>query len=381
MMKERLEWRELLLTFFLLTISLFLLSGCSDNTVNLPEKEKIIPPKKVIVEKKQSDSIIYPISVPDGEFFQLVGLIDNQSAIYIANLQEGSKVFKYDLYSGKSNVIHESQHPIVNCHLSPSRSKIVIHAAPSTYEGAITVIDLSGMEIWKYSIPSVELAFEWNPYNEDEILVSSFNEDWTYKLFLLDMKGKHIQDIDSPQPFVKWLNKDEIGYIKWDEDNPELFAPLASKNIRTGDERILLEHVFQFSAYKDRLLTITSNDSDDSMADYSFFDMQMNKLHSFQVPQLTRFSDWLIPYYEFVESEKRLFMFVPFRSGDADSYQEGFQLMSFDLEKGKQEKILDGIEKNEPISCSPDGELCLLGNQLENLILMKEKKIIDLYKE
>jgi hypothetical protein len=321
-----------------------------------------------------------PISIPEGEFYKLVGWLSGTQVLYITNLEQTSSVFRYDLLTGESNFIYKSEFPIVNVQISPSKKRLLIHSSPSSYEGEVTIIDTKGKELLKKSFASFELAFEWNPYQESEILVSKFDEDWSFQLFLLDLKSGNTTELNFPQPFIKWTNESEVALINWDENSPSLSAPLLVENLETGTEKTLFPSVINFSAYHDLSMTISVNEQDQTLANYSFFDKEMKKLFAFSIPQLSNYSDWLVPFYDYNDLKGQFITFSPLSSGEADSYTDGFQLLAYNLKTGSRTLIKEGLE-NEPINLSPSGDALLYGNRYEKVIDIKAKKIYELIKE
>ncbi|PGY13831.1 hypothetical protein [Bacillus sp. AFS031507] len=321
-----------------------------------------------------------PISIPEGEFYKFVGWLSGTKVLYITNLEQTSSVYQYNLLTGKSELIYKSEYPIVNVQISPSKKRMLIHTSPSSYEGVVTIIDIKGKEQLKKSFASYELSFEWNPYKESEILVTKFNEDWSFQILLLDLNKSNTTELTLPQPFIKWKGENEVAFINWDENNPSLFAPLIDRSLENGMEKTLFSSVIDFSEFRDLLVTVSVNEQDQSMANYSFFDKEMKKLFTFSIPQLTNYSDWLVPFYDYNEQKGQFFTFSPVTSGEADSYTEGFQLLAFNPKNGSSSLIMDGLE-NEPIHLSPNGDALLYGNQFEKIIDIKAKKIYELIKE
>jgi hypothetical protein len=321
-----------------------------------------------------------PISIPEGEFYKLGGWLSETQVLYITNLEQTSSVFRYNLLSGKNELIYKSDHPIVNVQISPSKKYILIHSSPSSYEGVVTIIDTKGSEKLKKSLASHELVFEWNPYDESKVLVSKFNEDWTFQVLLLDINNSKTTELSLPQPFIKWMDKRDIAYINWDDNNPSLFAPLIVKGLENGIEKTVFPKVFQFSTFRDLLMTVSVDEQNQSMATYSFFDKEIKKLFTFSIPQLRKFSDWLVPFYDYNERMGQFITLSPLESGEVDSYSEGFQLLIYNPKKGSNKLIMEGLE-NEPINFSPSGDAILYGNRFEKIIDIKAKKIYELIKE
>ncbi|MEH7157093.1 hypothetical protein [Neobacillus drentensis] len=366
------------LVLYLLSVIL-ILGACS-------QKEQVEKEAPINKEKLKSRDISdlkqwkLPISIPEGEFSQLAGWISGNQVLFTTNLEKTSNVYRYDFVTGKSEVIYKSEYPIVKVRIAPSRKHILIHASKSSTEGLVTIIDTSGTVLLTKSFPSYELEVEWNPYNDSELLVSTFAEDWSFKELLLDVQNAKITELTLAQPFNKWIDNDKIAFIDWDEENPSFFAPLIERNLENANEKTLLPAVIDFSVFPDLLMTISVNEQNQSLSSYSFFNKKMNQQFSFSMPQLTKYSDWLIPFYDYNERRNQFITFSPLSSGEVDSYTDGFQLLAYNLKKGTSTLIMDGLE-NVPISVSPTGEALLYGNRLEKMIDLGTKKIYELIKE
>lgn len=321
-----------------------------------------------------------PISIPEGEFYRLAGWLSDTQVVYITNHEQTSNVYRYDLLSGKSELLYHSDYTIVNLLISPSKKHMLIHSSPSSYEGLVTIIDRNGTERLRESIPSYELVFEWNPYNESEVLVSKFDEDWTFQVMLLDMEQSKTTALSLTQPFVKWLSTKNIAYLNWDEENPTLVAPLLMKELESGKETVLFEEAIQFAMFREMLLTISVKERDSSKALYSFYDKQLKELFSFSIPLLSKFSDWLVPFFDYNESTGCFITFQPVTSGEADSYTEGFDLVEYSVQKKRNQLLMEGLE-NEPVQFSPSGEAVLYGNSFEKIIDLQERKIYQVIDE
>jgi hypothetical protein len=366
-----------LILFFILV---FFLGACSNQLHSKPISSTKNEKRKAPLTSSEGENWKLPISIPEGEFYKISGWISENQVLYITKHKQTSNVYRYNLLSGKSELVYKSEYPIVTVQVSPSKKYILIQSSSTSNEGLVTIIDTKGSEIWKQSMAAYELAFEWNPYNDSEILVSKFNEDWTYKMLLVDLKGSpKATDITLPQPFNKWIDKETIAYINWDNNNPSLFAPLMMKKLGDNKERTISPAVFQFTAFRHLLLTITVNQQDQSKAIYSFYDKEKRPITTFTVPQLTKYSDWLVPFNDYNDKKQEFISFRPLKNTEVDSYTEGFQLVSYDLKKGSSKLILAGL-KNEPINFSPSGEASLYGNSFEKIIDLKAKKIYEIIK-
>jgi len=367
----------LVLYLFLLIL---ILGACAQNE-QVKQKVPVKNEKpKSPVTTTSGDKWKLPISIPEGEFSKLAGWLSEKQVLYITNLEQTSSIYRYNLFTGKSELIYKSEYPIINVQISPSQKSILIHASQSASEGLVTIIDTKGSVILQKDFPSYELAFEWNPYNESQVIVTKFSEDWSFQVLLLDLEQSTTSELDVPQPFVKWVAVNQIVWINWNEDQPTLLAPIIGRNLETGIEKKLFSSVINFSAFPDLIMTITINEQNQSMSSYSFFDNKLRKLFTFSMPQLTKYSDWLVPFYDYNEEKSRFTTLRPLSGGESDTYSEGFQLLTYNLKNGHSNLIMNGLE-NEPMILSPTGEALLYGNRYEKIIDLDGKKLYELIKE
>lgn len=360
--------------FLLIFVSLF--SACTHQQDAKPSPSKEID-KDHNKPFQPVEAWKLPIEIPEGEFYKIGSWFSDHQLLYITNLEQSSSVYFYNLLTGKSELLYKSEDPIVTLQVSPSKKNILIQTSPSTYEGQVIILSPEGSERIKKSFPSYELAIEWNPFNESEILISSFNEDWTYQMLLLNIEQSKTTELSIPQPFIKWIGKDEVAYLNWDETSPSLFAPLMLKKMGAESEEVLFNDVLQFSSYQNTLMTVTARDEEQLQASYRFYNKDKKQLFSFSIPHLTMFSGWLVPYHDFNESKGKFITFKPIKSVESDAYTEGFELVSYDINKGDSDMILQG-QKNEPILLSPTGEAALYGNRFEKIINLETKEISEL---
>ncbi len=364
-------------------IAVLLLNACSSYTnsnAQSPPKNKGNLQTKTSSPVKTQVNWKLPISIPEGEFFKVSGWLSEEELVYITNKEQTSTLYSYNLSSGRSKRLFKSEYPIGSVLISPTKKNILIQAAPSSYEAKITIIDLQGNEKYSQIIPSYELSFEWNPYHESEILISKFKEDWTFQVFLMDFERKVTKELSLPQPFLKWTGENQLAYLNWDNNNQKLFAPLMIQSLADANKQTVFPKVFQFSTFKNMLLTITVNEQEQTKANYSFYDQKLHLVYAFTIPQLAKFSDWLVPFNDFNESTHQFITFQPLESTDADTYTEGFQLASYELDNGKSSILFEGLD-NEPLALSPSGKASLYGNRFEKLIDLRTRKITDVVKE
>lgn len=328
---------------------------------------------------KTSEGWKLPLKVPEGEFFKVFGWLSDDEIVFASNVSSGSNLYTYSLETGESKLILNTGHPIVTVSINPQKTRLMVHTSPSSYEAVVTVYDINGIELANQSFPSSELHVEWNPYEEDKLLVVAFNDDWSYKAFLMNAEDRKVEETGIPDPFVKWIGKDKYAYLEWNEESPEFFAPLVLRDVNGEKTTAPLGNLYHLETYKNLIMAISAAGTDLDKAIFTFYDTKLTQLFSFGLPQLGRFSGWLVPFMDFNDNKQEFTVFEPVKSGDADTYTEGFILASHALGGGRK-VLLEGAE-NQPIESSPNGEAFLYGYRFEKIIDAAGKKILPLFQD
>lgn len=366
--------------FFILLFTLILLTSCQSNyqqsTLHSLSKKNTSQIQKENPQSSFYSDFLLPISIPKGEFSRVIGWLNNDEIVYMTQFPEGSNLYRHDLTSGKSKILYESEHPIITARLNPDRNRILIHSAPTTFEGKMTIIDTDGEDEFSHSFPSVDMVFEWNQYNSEQLFITAFKEDWSFSNYYLNLSKKELKPIDVRKPFAKWTGKSKLAFLDWSDQDISLFSPLIQKEF--GKEEFQLQdEIFQFDTFFNKILTITV-DPVEQLAKYSFYSEDMVERYSFKVPVLSSYSGWLIPNYELSADQAQFLTMIPLGSAEADTYRDGYQMISVELATGKQDLILEDTD-NVPFTCSPNKQYCLMGYQFEKLLNLENKMIIPLF--
>lgn len=313
---------------------------------------------------------------------QIYGWLDTNTILF-AEKRDGNKVpqlMAWDLETNETSVFYQPAIAFSEVSISPSGTHILISSFTSSDKASITILDRTGNPLYSMAIPAYELAYEWNSYRDGTLFLSSFNEDWTYSSYVLNPDDQSMETLDFPQPFAQWAGEKELMFLDWDRDEPALTAPLVRKALNDDKADSLMLDVIHFKKMKHALMTIQVETEKHDRGTYAFYDQTNEPIHSFSVPLLKSFSDWVIPSYDFNEKNKEFITFIPNESKDADQYEGRFTLTKLNWEKGTQEEVMKDME-NEPLSCSLDGNFCLYGYQFEKIIDMKTHQIQRLFKK
>ncbi|MEK3890738.1 YqgU-like beta propeller domain-containing protein [Bacillus sp. FSL K6-3431] len=349
----------------------FLLSGCIEKTMDAS-------PKHNPTDKSENESIVnLPVKslpIDPGAFEKVYGWIDAKTIIYSYVEEEMYIVATHHLFNGDSKVVFTSPTPIVNVIIHPSQEKLLIHTSPYTHGAKIFITDLLGEITFSTEIDSYELAIEWDPKDSSQMFITAFFEDWTYDIHHLNLNNKEMTKVPHLHPFMKWMNHSVIEQ-RWKDNDGAFFAPLWKTSVDVDSHSELIKDtVFRFDVFSDYLMAIIVPENNKQVFEYQFFDFSMERKAILEMPNIMQYSDWLIPNYDYNVVENRFITIAPKNHGSLDNYNNGFKMIELDLHENTKRVLMEDIE-NKPFTCTPDGELCLYGFQLEELLNLKTKKI------
>ncbi|MBA9025416.1 YqgU-like beta propeller domain-containing protein [Peribacillus huizhouensis] len=380
LLQPRFVANRLNIRLILCIISTFLLLSACEATNN----EETLKPEKDLenpIAVKDNDEIPEFLIDSHEQIEKVYGWLDSSTILYASKLDESDslQLMSWNFKTQEKLVFYLPTDDIVDVSISPDHSYVLVRLAPLANKAIIEVLNHDGTKAFSASVPSIELAYEWNIHDPGVLFLSSFFEDWSFRTYIVNTKEQKIEAIEFPQPFVKWGSKEELLYLDWNEDEPNLKAPLMKKNLYTKQWESIMLDVIYFSRTAHTLMTIQDQSENYDKATYSFFNDENKLISSFSAPHLKNYSNWLIPYFDMREESSQFISFIPEKAANVGQYAGGFSLQVFNWKTEKEEVILTKT-KNEPISCSPNGNWCLYGNQFEKIINLNNKTVKHLFR-
>lgn len=368
----------------MVALVLLIESSCQIQGMQSPKEPDKTPSKQVTEDLPHRQSSadffeekkIHPLPLNYEEFSTVSEWLDNENILYIDRENERENIYCFNIYTGKRELFYTTDKQIVTVSASYDHQYFLVRTAPSTYEAELIILDKWGKEVFRWKVGSFDLLATWNPFVKSQLYVTTFLQDWSFQTYFINVSQKTVMESHLPIPFIQWVDRTEIAYLKWNENEPAFQAPLYRVNLVSKKEEKVFDDISFFSVFKDTVMTVTVENEPDAI--YSFYNLEMkNKLGEFKVPVLAKYSEWFIPEFDYVESEKRFYTFRPTTSGNYDQYNQKYDLLAYS-HKNSQEKIVMKDIENKPIKFSPNGKLCLYGYYFENIIQIKDKKIVPL---
>lgn len=353
-----------------------LLSGCipshqQEHSQELqPNKERIISEKEPENQLSEKNMKLQ-LDIKEELFHSVTDWLDDESVFYIINNAEGSEIHTYNLYTGETQIFYKSDSPIVQMEANEDQSLFLVHTSPSSYEAELLFFNRDGDVQYQTKLESYELSFTWNQVNHHQLIVTSFNEDWSYQTKMIDIQERQIVENPIDIPFIQWVSNQQVSYLKWDEEEPSLTAPLYLHNLQDQSETIISENVVANTNFQNLLTTIELTD-ENGTAVVRFYDIEdQNKVAEMPTRLVALYSDWSIPYHDFDIIENLYYMF------EVNEEKNDYSLVSFSPKTSEKKTVIDSIE-NFPIKLSPNGEFALYGPRFEKIIDLKNKTIKEL---
>lgn len=375
-------WGEEMRKLFVVIICIVLFGCNGPNKVNDASKIKRDgEAKSAISEQFFSDGSLKQISILDNQdFYTINEWYDEDTVIYSVGENGMSSLYLHNLFSGERALFYQTDEFISKIEANSDHSLFAVQTLEQSGESHLRILNKMGKEVFSWSNKIEELQFMWNPYVPDELVVTEFLTYLDFQLLKVSVNNKDVKKIPVNNPFVQWTSKDEIGYLNWNQNEPSLEAPLLLFNINTMKEKKWLENCIMLFSLKDIIITVSiDKKSDLKKSLYTFYNsVTQKKLSEIYIPVLNTFSEaWWIPSFDFDAKQKLFYYMKPNRAADITDYNEGFQFTVLSIDE-KKEDVLMTVPKNLPIKLSVDGQWCLIGEQLEQIINISNKQITNL---
>jgi len=366
-------------SLFAIFLFLLFISGCQQSSSDVTIHKKISAERPIgkSLPDDAMNQTIHPITIEEAMFHSVIDFVDEKRIVYIENNSDGtSSINLYNFIEGVSEWSYRANAPIIHAEMSPSKKYLLVHSSPMMSEAKIDIIDLKMKSvIVSDSIPSFELAYEWNPYNDQQLLITAFQDDFTYKMFDLNIKSGEKREVSLSQPFVKWKSDSEVIAINWNINEPQTSAPLIQFQMNGDGKTIDPNHEYYFiDSWEGILMLFSINQNNQHTSTVTFFNSEMEKIYEKTIPHLNAYSTIVVPYLDYIEEKKSFYMILPKEYGETDMYTGGFQLVEIHPFDGKEKVLIEDI-MNAPLSCHNKGDQCLIGYRYENMLSLYDQSL------
>lgn len=353
--------------WYLLLVSTFIMSGCSEQK-EPPSVQPDIEEPSDLVEEPAEPPTPHVFKADPSHFHFIADWLTDTKILYVEKDEGIYKVNYFDIETGESGLVYEDESFIIDVLVHPSRDFLLVHTSEQANAAVVKVIGMDGTVQHQVEIDSMELAIEWNREDPDKILFSAFQEDWSFDLFAFDGLDDSLSIVNFDDPFPKWAGDDRIMGMLFNDhplDGGELrLFRLDTKEIETSE----IDEVIYYDVFENSLVVVQMNDSDAFR--FTVRNLEGTVVAGWTLPAVSNYSEWVIPAIEWLD-ENRMIVKGAEKSGQLDEMGTGFNLYLF--EEGNLELITKGLDAG-PLKCSPSGRYCVSGYTSDELIDVKAKE-------
>ncbi len=348
--------RKLCIILLLCFISLV---GCEEEPLDVGEKVKnaeepslIHPPKDHLSAPKQE---VPNLQLDRSSFHSIIGWLNDKEILFVLVEKGKWTVQAYSIDSGNWRVIYETDTPIIQVELHPSKSMLMLHTSKNSSSADVLLVNIDGELEQSLHFESAEMYMNWHPTNPQLIVFSAFYEDWSFNSFVYDGETKNLEAIDVENPFVKWYDDQHLMLFEWKESNLDgsdlVLYSIKEKEKKETKWKNMLDVIYMGDTY-----LFIQIDEEAKEFRYELTNKDSAEKFEWITPALSNYSEWIIPNLSIL-SPNQVMMLQPTKGGNVDSIQQENILTNYSL-SGKKE--LGKIE-SLPIDCSPSGDVCLGG--------------------
>ncbi|MGO4887157.1 hypothetical protein ACJ2A9_05310 [Anaerobacillus sp. MEB173] len=372
------------ITLLVIMITVFIsITGCeqsqrkvkfaNERHVHLIEKSKI--PASFFKRKT-----IYPLVVNSYSFVEISEWFNDESILYLKDENGVSYLQKYHLFSGTDTLFFEIKDPILEVMANNDYSLFAIKVIPINGPSPLYIVDKEGQVQFTFDEIGEEFELIWNNYDSNELIVASYTSDWIPQLYQIHVSDQKVHKLPLMQGFVQWIGKNDVAYLDWDDAGLSYFAPLYTYDIKHAEQKLWLNDIIaMFSLGDNLLLTISVEETSDKHSLYTFFDINSrNVVSTMKVPILNTYSSqWWIPFHVYDKLTNDFFYFKPYYADNIIDYEEGYQLISYNI-KTKEQHVVTEVNEQYPVKLSPSGKWLLYGQRKEQLVDLSNKSVVTL---
>ncbi len=364
----------------LLLILFVFLPSCSNDKRIIHELHQYQTNLEYKTYEKESErfsfrSRIVPLHEPN--LNRITSWYGNHEVLILVNDGISSRLEKYNFYTGKRDVFYKSSDFIMQVQPNSNNTYVAIESKDISNNSILTILNAEGDMVLQKKIAVDFLELAWSPYAPSSLMVTSYYPSLQTTIEVMDLEQQEKQELHI-EPYVQWFSKDQVAYFDWN-NGASLQAPIKIYNIHStttqhlSQNAILFDSIpnyFMYMEFKEDVLNVKFVDS-----------TTQNEVNSFDTPVLDSHAGYIwSPIFDWSSTSNLFFIFEAKQAGSLIDYNHGYQLIVYDVQAGKKQDVVS-VDEITNLDCSPNGEWCLMGAQLENLVDINTGEIMKLVNE
>lgn len=353
----------------IILLSVLILSGCQKHAV---ETKKTEPKNDIESEHSIVNEKPPTLTLNSENFDRVVGWLSENEILYVTRQQSQYQLHKYELDSGDYKTILKIEEPILDVRIHPNLKEIAVVTSENSLSATIHLFAVTGESKDKLTIESSEMYWDWHPVKSDRIFFSGFYEDWSFDSFFYSGTTKELTRIETTDPFAKWGHDSVLFTLNWPENDSLSGGTIQEINVETLDVQQTEEsNVIHVESSGAGMLKITVSDNQETFI-YSLTRFSDGRTTTFELPAISNYSQWFVPEIDWL-NDGSILTFKASEVGLMDTIPTEYSLVHLS-HLDKETTIWKG--PYGVFACSPSGENCLVGVQLEELVNVKNDEVV-----
>lgn len=348
---------------------LLLLSGCSDE--KKPSHISNDPPLVELSPVTQETQKRYTARVND--FDRVVGWISEKTLLTVERDLDEYRVYTYEVNTATKTLITSVDEPIIDVKIHPSKNYIAIIMSGNSLNATILIAAIDGSIMDKLTIQSSELYVDWHSTNVNLLLITAFNEDWTFDTFAYSSLTQEMNRIPSLHPILKWTHDVNLMAINWSPEDALSGGTISEISMKTSEISETVESGYIYFDFYKNILVSVKIDKEKEQFIYTLTNVTTNDVQIYQTPALSNYSQWFVPKFFWTEDNSFL-TYIASKPGLVDSFDGDLLLAEFNFSA----MIVNESEVAfSELMCTPSGDRCLTGPRFESIIDLESGDIVQ----
>ncbi|MER2261800.1 MAG: hypothetical protein ABS934_07270 [Psychrobacillus sp.] len=346
------------------------------------EKSPVVPPDDNSEQHTSTNETditnldrIPSVHLERSKFHSVIGWLSDEE-ILIVLVDKGEWILKsYSVTKEEWKEIYRTSTPVIQGMIHPSKEMIILHTSNNSSSAEVQLIHKNGVVEQSLYFESAELYMDWHPTDPNLIVFTAFYEDWSYNSMVYDGHTQELKAIDVENPFVKWLDHENLMVFNWSEtslDGSNLKHYSIADHSTTDTN---WSNIIDVQNLGDSLVYIQI-DEENMQFKYHLVNKSNGESVDWVSPAVSNYSEWVIPTISII-SPNSFIAFQAKEKGNKDEANQKSIIGKYSIEGEEQY----GEIKELPIDCSPNGKVCLGGYEKEqwiNLNTLKEGKWLNI---
>ncbi len=144
---------------------------------------------------------------------------------------------------GHTQPFFEIEGFIIDVQANLNRSLFAIHYLDQEENAVFVIVDETGNVRLEFEEYGEQYSIYWNPYKKEELILVSYLPDWELDTYYINVEEEQVNALPLDNSYFQWLAEDVIGYLNWDQLEPDYQAPLYAYQLSNGDTEHIRDDV------------------------------------------------------------------------------------------------------------------------------------------